>query len=153
MNFVVCNLVGFYVTQNLKPYKPIAYTESHIQKNNRKFMNLTQELKNKWFTSNILPEQGKKILCMDRGDFYVAQRFGQYWFSIPFYDSTFSRYNEPELWCEIDFPENYKGYIKILIDDENLTIDEAEKKHPDIYEIFVKGQLELFERKQSERSR
>lgn len=115
-------------------------------------MNLIQGMK--WHKpSDKKPEQGKKILCMDKGDFYVAQRFGDYWFSIPFYDSKFSRYHEPELWSDIDFPEPYKGYVKVMVDDEMLNIDQIEKKHPDIYKELVQGQINLFKKKQYERSR
>jgi hypothetical protein len=105
----------------------------------------------KWHEANELPEQGKKILCMDQGDFYVAQRFGPYWFSIPFYDSKHSRYNPPEKWAKIDFPKPYKGCVEVFVEGKMYSIDEIEKFHPDIHKILVKGQLELFERMKNAR--
>lgn len=94
------------------------------------------------------PEQGKKILCMHKGDFYVAQRFGKYWFSIPFYDSEYSRYFEPDLWCEIDFPEGYHGKIRINVDDETMDMETLERKHPGLHQEVIDIQLKIFKSKQ-----
>lgn len=90
------------------------------------------------------PEQGKKVLCMYKGDFYVAQRFGLYWFSIPFYDSEFSRHFLPDLWQEIDFPNDLTGKIHVAVNGKIYDMDELEKEHPDTFDQMVKGQLNLF---------
>jgi len=103
---------------------------------------------NEWFKpKEKKPEQGKKILCMHQGDLYVAQRFGDYWFSVPFYDSQFSRYFEPDLWQDIDFPEGLKGKMKVCVNGGFYDIDSLEKFHPDVYDQLKEGQKNLFDRK------
>ncbi len=93
------------------------------------------------------PEQGKKVLCVYRGDIYVAQRFGKYWFSIPFHDSKYSLYKEPDLWQEIDFPEDMNGKILFLGDDELMDADSFEKKYPREFKKIVKFIKESFKSK------
>jgi hypothetical protein len=95
--------------------------------------------------SDKKPDQGKKILCMLKVDFYVAQRFGPYWFPIPFYDSLFSRHSEPELWQDIYFPAVYSGKMRVQVNGRMYDIDELEEHHPDIHKTLVDGQLKLFE--------
>jgi hypothetical protein len=102
----------------------------------------------KWYKPDKKkPEQGKKILCMDKGDFYVAQRFGNYWFSIPFHDSIYSRYFPPEMWAEISFPEPYTGYLRVMVYGEMMFIDELEKKDPEVYKNTVEFMLKAFKNK------
>lgn len=100
---------------------------------------------NKWHkSSEKLPQQGTKILCCDKGDIFVAQRYGKYWFSIPYYDSKFSRWHKPEMWQEIEFPEGFSGKTYVLVSGEKLNIDELQKKEPKFYKEFVRIQLEFF---------
>lgn len=90
------------------------------------------------------PPQGLKVLCMHKGDFYVAQRMGEYWFSIPFADSKFSRYFEPELWQYINFPDPYHGKLLIMVSGNVITMDMLEKEQPKIYKEMVEGMLITF---------
>lgn len=94
-----------------------------------------------WYKpSEKKPVQGKKALCMHKGDLYVAQRFKDYWFSIPFGDSCYSRYFEPELWQEIDFPPPLTGMMLFVVNDgEKITADELENECLEAFNDFVKG--------------
>ncbi len=92
------------------------------------------------------PPQGLKVLCMHKGDLYVAQRLGEYYFSIPFADSKFSRYFAPDLWQEIDFPGNLKGKLLIVVEDELMDMDTLEKKHNRIFTEMINGLLEAFKK-------
>jgi len=102
------------------------------------------------------PEQGKKVLCVYRGDIYVAQRFGKYWFSLPFHDSKYSLYKEPDLWQEIDFPEGMIGKVLFLFEDEDslgkknqelIDGDSLEKKCPAEFKEMVKWMKKSFKPK------
>lgn len=100
-----------------------------------------------WYKpSEKKPVQGKKVLCMHKGDLYVAQRLKDYWFSIPFHDSEYSRYFEPELWQEIDFPEGLTGIFNVIIDNQILTMDEVDKKYPMIFEEIVEAMKVNFDK-------
>lgn len=91
------------------------------------------------------PPQGLKVLCMDRGDFYVAQRFGDYWFPIPFTDSKYSRYFVPELWQEIDFPNGYSGKLRVIKGGTLMDINQIEIKHPEVYYEILNFLLKISE--------
>lgn len=79
----------------------------------------------KWFKSaERKPEQGKKVLCFNEGDIDVRQRFGDYWFPIPYVDSKFADIDEPEMWQEIDFPDGFYGYLHVEIDEQLVKMDE-----------------------------
>lgn len=103
------------------------------------------------------PPQGKKVLCMRKGDFYVAQRFKDYWFSIPFADSKYAFFKEPELWQDINFPDGYTGFMKILVSpddyilrfEENpykeINVDELEKHDPDAFYLLIESLKKSFE--------
>ena len=95
------------------------------------------------------PPQGLKVLCMHKGDLYVAQRFGKYWFSIPFYSCEFSRYFEPDMWQYIDFPESLTGLMKVKVEGEEalFTIDELQKKYPTEYIAIVQSFKKSFDKK------
>jgi hypothetical protein len=88
--------------------------------------------------SEKLPPQGKKILYFLKGNIYVVQRFGKHWMPVPFHDSKFSFYKEkPTYWADIECPENYTGYIQVIVDRESYTLDELEKEKPEIYKRFI----------------
>lgn len=95
-------------------------------------------------TKNRLPPQGKKVLCFTDGDCHVAQRFGKYWFPIPFTDSKFARIDPPQFWCDIVMPEPYEGRMRILIDKGLYDIDTLQKKHKAAYRQFVNLLLSQF---------
>jgi hypothetical protein len=100
---------------------------------------------NKWYYPiENLPEQGKKVLCFSNGDLVVKQRFGIYWFPIPFVDSAFANIDIPEKWQEIDFPDGYTGKIYIMLNGEKLDMDTLEKKNPDIFRVIMNASLELY---------
>ena len=84
-----------------------------------------------------LPEQGKKILCMDGGDFYVAQRFSIYWLQIPFTDSALAYTTPPEMWQEIEFPCGLRGKTYLSVDGAEYDVDELEQNFPDVYAEFI----------------
>jgi hypothetical protein len=94
----------------------------------------------KWHKpSQKKPKQGKKVLCMHKGDFYVAQRFKDCWFSIPFYDSKYSRYFEPELWMEIDFPKPFSGFMWANVNGKMYDMDSLEEEHPDVFKTIMEA--------------
>lgn len=93
----------------------------------------------KWIKpADELPPQGKKILYFSRGDIYVVQRFGKYWFPIPFSDSKFIFNTAPELWADIIPPGNCTGKMKFILGDEVFDLDELEMAHNEHYKIIVK---------------
>lgn len=99
----------------------------------------------KWIkSSDQKPEQGKKVLCFNKGDVDVRQRFKEYWFPIPYVDAKLANINEPEMWQEIDFPEGFYGYLQVFIDDNLLKMDQLEKKHPTVFDDMVKALLDNF---------
>ncbi len=90
-----------------------------------------------------LPPQGKQILYFKSGDIYVVQRFGDYWFPIPFYDSKFAFHDAPDLWADIIPPHGFSGKIRIVVPDqptEMHEIDYLEIYHPNTYREFVQMQ-------------
>lgn len=93
---------------------------------------------------------GKKVLCCNRGDFYVAQRFEEYYIPIPFSDSCFAKdLCKPETWTEIDFPEPFTGYIRMQIQgygDELFTMDQVKIIDEKMYMEFVKLLIDDLER-------
>lgn len=91
------------------------------------------------------PPQGKKILCLHKGDVYVAQRMGDYYFSIPFYDSQFSRYFKPDMWKDIDLPHGLTGRNFIKVEEMLMNFDELESLHPEIFKVLMEGQKEIFD--------
>lgn len=90
------------------------------------------------------PAQGLKILCFNKGDIYIAQRFKNYWFSIPFHDSKYRFYKEPELWQEIDFPNGLKGKIHMRVDNVFYNMDQLEVEYPELFDEFVEQQKIMF---------
>lgn len=91
------------------------------------------------------PELGKKVLCGRQGDFFVAQRFEEYYFPIPFLDSKYARdLSTPEIWAEIDFPPPFTGYIRVFCveSDELVTMDQYKKSDPDSYYDLVQKIVE-----------
>jgi len=90
------------------------------------------------------PPQGLKVLCFRKGDIWVCQRFsfqGQsYWLPIPFCDSKFSSTDNPEWWSYISHPsEVTRGFMKVKIGGQLLTIDVFEENYPDEHQEFVKA--------------
>jgi hypothetical protein len=99
----------------------------------------------KWIKSKLrLPEQGKKVLCFDKGDLSVRQRFKDYWFPIPYIDSSLAEIDPPELWQEIDFPEGFYGYMKVFHQDKLYKIDEWEKVNPENFSELIENMLNHF---------
>jgi hypothetical protein len=90
------------------------------------------------------PLQGLKILCMHAGDFYVAQRLGDYWFSISFADSKYSRYFPPDLWQNINFPIGFNGKLMVLVDGQYRDLDELEKRYPAMHQQMIEIMLSHF---------
>lgn len=92
----------------------------------------------KWFSpKEKLPPQGKKVLHMINGDLCVCQRFKDKWLPIPFTDSKYASYDEPDFWADIDPPKPYTGFMKAIIDGIVYTVDELEEKTPSEYEKFI----------------
>jgi hypothetical protein len=93
----------------------------------------------KWIKSKLRkPEQGKKILCFHKGDIDIRQRFSDYWLPIPYTDSKFATFEEPEMWQEIDFPDGFQGYLQICVEDTLYNSDNLQKKYPTLYSELVK---------------
>jgi hypothetical protein len=87
----------------------------------------------KWKLScEELPTQGTKVLCLNAGDVWIAQRFQECWFPIPFLDSNYATYEAPAKWSYIDLPECYSGKMKVRISPKGvlMDMDEFEKNHP-----------------------
>lgn len=86
-----------------------------------------------------LPEQGKKVLFWRKGDCWIAQRFGEYWFPIPFTDSKFAESTPPEKWSEIDFPDGFTGKLRIMPEDVErlMDMDEFEEHDKEQFDKFV----------------
>ncbi len=104
---------------------------------------------NEWISpKDKLPEQGKKVLCCDKHDYYVAQRFGKYWLQIPFTDSYFATTEMPEYWQEINFHGEDRGYLNILYDDEFITCDEYEKLSEVDYNLFISNWVKMLGKNQ-----
>lgn len=87
-------------------------------------------------------EIGKKVLCIRRGDVYVAIRFEEYYVPMPFADHYFSTdLCKPEKWCEIDFPEPYTGYIRVMPEGINgrvIKMSEARELNLESYWEFAR---------------
>ncbi len=100
-----------------------------------------------WIDPNKrLPPQGKKIIWFGNGDTHICQRFGKYWFPIPFIDSRFAHLRSPEVWAEIKLPSPYKGKVMIIVDGKEYDIDNLEKIHNDIYRDILNSLLKDFRR-------
>ena len=103
---------------------------------------------NPWYTlDQRMPEQGKKIMCMNNGDFYVAQRFGRYWPSIPFIQDPLAKIDPPQKWQEIQFCDGYEGYVKVMSPLKPgviMTLDMLEKYDPELYHQMVEAQAEFY---------
>lgn len=84
-------------------------------------------------SSEELPTQGTKILCFDKGDVWVAQRFQECWFPIPFCDSKLASYKAPQRWAYIEFPEGYYGKLRVqcLPNKRLMDMDEMEQCNPE----------------------
>jgi hypothetical protein len=92
------------------------------------------------------PAAGLKILCMNRGDFFVAQRFDEKYFPIPFCDSKYAKMNlYPELWCKIDFMKPYSGYVRFRLKESGRIVlaDEFKEIDFEAYYQFVDALYEL----------
>jgi len=96
-----------------------------------------------WYkTREKLPPQGLKVLYFDRGDMWVAYRFGQYWVPIPFCDSKFANTDPPDMWAYISLPTGYTGRMSAQMDGERISIDDMQIKYPTEYEDMVKSILD-----------
>ncbi len=75
------------------------------------------------------PPQGMKILCFHEGDVWVAQRFQECWFPIPFCDAKLASYKAPQKWAYIDLPDGYKGKMRVqcLPNRRLMDMDEMEE--------------------------
>lgn len=91
-----------------------------------------------------LPPQGKKILAFYEGDCVVAQRIGEYWFSIPFIESKYARIDEPTFWADIEMPIGYSGKILMEIDGKMMDLDEASKIHNNVFKEIQAAMLKSF---------
>jgi hypothetical protein len=93
------------------------------------------------------PELGKKVLCMNRGDIYVAMRFEDKYLLWPFSEHYLAKdLLYPEIWCEIDFPPGYTGHLKVSLTgdiEDALTLEELklvdEKSYFDFIESILKS--------------
>jgi hypothetical protein len=85
-------------------------------------------------------ETGKKVLCQQKGDLYVAMRLYEYYIPMPFADHYFSsNLCYPETWCEIDFPERLTGLMRVLEPGKTdlITLAEFEKANPEEFKKFA----------------
>lgn len=99
---------------------------------------------NKWKCCVKEPsELGKKVLCFDKGDCFVAMRFDDYYIPIPFASHHFSfQLSKPEMWCEIDFPEGYNGHITMSVDGGRmLNMTQLKEREPQAYKNIMKAQV------------
>lgn len=90
---------------------------------------------------NDPPETGKKVLCHQKGDIYVAYRLLDRYIPTPFVDHYFSpNLSYPETWSEIDFPEGLFGRLMMGIsgEDELLSLAEFEVKYPEEFRGIAK---------------
>lgn len=101
----------------------------------------------KWIRpKDQMPPQGKKILWLLNGDCCVVQRIADYWLPIPFIESKYADYREPDYWADIEMPDGLTGRIRIIPDNSfyALTIDELEQQHPEVYKKFVDDWKNLY---------
>ena len=89
-----------------------------------------------------LPTQGLFVLCWWDGLVYCCRRMGDYWFPIPFVDSSYAHYNPPEKWAYITFPDGYTGKLRFKDADPKgvdrlLEMDEFELFYPEDFQEFV----------------
>ena len=97
---------------------------------------------------DVKPPQGLKVLCLwGKGDYAVMQRFDDLYVPIPFADSSFATGEPPDFWRRIEFKKPNAGYIKFVIEDEILTLDELQEKYPETYNQFIKHVKEQFKKK------
>lgn len=87
------------------------------------------------------PELGKKVLCMNKGDVYVAMRFEDKYLLWPFSEHYLAKYLlYPEMWCEIDFPKGYSEYLKVSLTgniEDALTMEELKLVDEKTYFAFI----------------
>lgn len=92
------------------------------------------------------PELGKKVLCMNKGDVYVAMRFEDLYIPWPFATSKLSvGLTNPEMWCEIPFPEGYTGYLRVSLTgrpEDALTLEELKLVDEKTYFECIKPIIE-----------
>lgn len=82
------------------------------------------------------PPQGQKILWLKDGDVYVAQRFGDKYFT--YIRKAAEMLEHPTLWAYFEMPEPYTGQMKVSLDDGDLMpIDDFEQNHPEEYKEFI----------------
>lgn len=80
------------------------------------------------------PPQGRKILYFNKGDTFVAQRFGKKYIAI--YPKNPGAggvlLDAPEFWSLIDMPDGYHGFILVKMPEtyDQITVDEMEKSYP-----------------------
>ena len=88
------------------------------------------------------PVQGLKVLCFNKGDCYVAQRFNykgkDHWISLSFATEDFST-DAPEMFAYISFPDGYRGMMRVKNpnNDVLITFDELQKSFPKEHEEVV----------------
>lgn len=96
---------------------------------------------NKWRDCKTDPSpMGKKVLCRSGGDFFVGQRFRDFYLPIPFVDHPLAEpLVKPDEWQDIDFPPPYTGYLLIKLEEDDflMTMDELRQKHPEEFEALV----------------
>lgn len=87
-------------------------------------------------------ETGKKVLCEQNGDLYVAQRFEKYYIPLPFADHYFSKdLCFPTQWQEINFPNGLTGILRIYHQNEQrlMSFSEWEQKYPKEFKKYIKN--------------
>jgi hypothetical protein len=92
------------------------------------------------------PPQGKKVLWLHNGDIQIAQRYGLFWFPVPFLDSKYAKIHPPELWQDIILPSPLTG--KVMFQGEGhprlIDADELEMMEPEVYDTIIKYHLEIY---------
>lgn len=97
------------------------------------------------FSPLNLPPQGMKILCFNLGDAWVARRINyrgkDYWVEIGYGGENFSILTDcPSYWLKPDYPEGCTGCMRVgLREDELMTMDEFQEKHPLKHEELVRA--------------
>lgn len=110
-------------------------------------------MNDKWIKTNSrLPPQGLKVLCFTKGDMFVSQRFGEYWFPFPFLDSQYATNEPPEMWKNIDFPDGFKGKMHVMVGKEKLDMDEFSRREPEDFKILINHLIKSKHHKNGESS-
>lgn len=96
---------------------------------------------NKWKCCKENPsETGKKVLCQQKGDLYVAMRIYEYYIPMPFADHYFCGHLcHPETWSEIDFPKGLTGHTRVALEGkmELVTLSQLEIDNPEEFKEFA----------------